>query len=67
MAKLGFYDYAFLLTETADSPKHVAGVQVFEPPADYPGDYVRDLMDALRERPPGGLFKLKLKPQITHT
>jgi WS/DGAT/MGAT family acyltransferase len=64
MAKLGFYDYAFLLTETADSPKHVAGVQVFEPPADYPGDYVRDLMDALRERPPGGLFKLKLKPAV---
>ena len=64
MAKLGFYDYAFLLTETADSPKHVAGVQVFEPPADYPGDYVQDLMDALRQRPPGGLFKLKLKPAI---
>lgn len=40
MAKLSFYDYAFLLTETADSPKHVAGLQIFEPPRDYDGDYV---------------------------
>lgn len=64
MAKLGFYDYAFLLTETADSPRHVAGLQIFEPPAGYAGDYVADLLDALRERPPGGLFKLRLKSSL---
>jgi WS/DGAT/MGAT family acyltransferase len=64
MAKMGIYDYAFLVTETADSPKHVAGLQIFEPPKDYRGDYVSDLIDALRARPPGGLFKLKLKPGL---
>ena len=64
MARLGFYDYAFLLTETADSPKHVAGLQIFSPPPGYRGDYVRDLLAALRERPPGGLFKLKLKGSL---
>ncbi len=67
MAKMGFYDYAFLLTETADSPKHVAGLQIFEPPPDYDGDYVADLLEALRERPPGGLFKLKLKGSLLGT
>lgn len=67
MAKMGIYDYAFLLTETADSPKHVAGLQIFEPPGDYPGDYVSDLLAALRKRPPGGLFMLKLKGSLLGT
>ncbi len=61
MAKLSFYDYAFLLTETADSPKHVAGLQIFEPPKDYDGDYVGDLIKQLGKRPPGPPFNLKFK------
>ncbi|MGI9264528.1 MAG: wax ester/triacylglycerol synthase family O-acyltransferase [Gammaproteobacteria bacterium] len=61
MAKLSFYDYAFLLTETADSPKHVAGLQIFEPPADYEGDFVADLIEQLAQRPPGPPFNFKFR------
>ncbi len=61
MPKLSFYDYAFLVTETADSPKHVAGLQIFRPPQDYAGDYVADLLEALRERPPGPPFSMRLQ------
>ena len=48
MPSLSFYDYAFLVTETADSPKHVAGLQIFSPPPGYEGDFVADLVSALR-------------------
>ena len=64
MAKLSFYDYAFLLTETADSPKHVAGLQIFEPPKDYDGDYVGDLIRQLRKRRPGPPFNFKFKRSL---
>jgi WS/DGAT/MGAT family acyltransferase len=60
MPSLSFYDYAFLVTETADSPKHVAGLQIFRPPPDYDGDYVADLVAALRRRPPGPPFNMRL-------
>jgi len=61
MPSLSFYDYAFLATETADSPKHVAGLQIFSPPQDYDGDYVADLVAALRQRPPGPPFNMRLE------
>ncbi|MDH3915271.1 MAG: wax ester/triacylglycerol synthase family O-acyltransferase [Chromatiales bacterium] len=64
MPTLSFYDYAFLLTETADSPKHVAGVQIFRPPADYDGDYVSDLIEAMKKRPAGPPFDFKLKSSL---
>ena len=64
MPTLSFYDYAFLLTETADSPKHVAGVQIFRPPAGYAGDYVSDLIETLKERPVGSPFDFKLKGSL---
>lgn len=67
MAKLSLYDYAFLLTETADSPKHVAGLQIFEPPEDYEGDYVADLIEQLRRRPPGPPFNFKFRRQFFGT
>ena len=64
MPTLSFYDYAFLLTETADSPKHVAGVQIFRPPADYDGDYLSDLIEAMKQRPAGPPFDFKLKGSL---
>jgi diacylglycerol O-acyltransferase len=64
MAKLSFYDYAFLLTETANSPKHVAGLQIFDPPKDYAGDYVGDLIRRLRKRAPGPPFNFKFKRSL---
>ncbi|MGB5209201.1 MAG: wax ester/triacylglycerol synthase family O-acyltransferase [Gammaproteobacteria bacterium] len=59
MPNLSFYDYAFLVTETADSPKHVAGLQILRPPEDYTGDYVADLVAALSERQPGAPFSMR--------
>ena len=64
MPSLSIYDYAFLLTETADSPKHVAGLQIFRPPEDYAGDFVTDLMDAMRQRPAGPPFSFRLKGSL---
>jgi diacylglycerol O-acyltransferase len=64
MPSLSIYDYAFLVTETADSPKHVAGLQIFRPPADYSGDFVTDLIEAMRLRPAGPPFNFKLKGSL---
>jgi len=64
MPSLSIYDYAFLLTETADSPKHVAGLQIFRPPADYDGDFVAALMEAMRERPAGPPFNFRLQGSL---
>lgn len=64
MPSMSIYDYAFLLTETADSPKHVAGLQIFQPPSDYSGDYLSDLASALRDRPVGSPFNLKVKGSL---
>jgi len=64
MPSLSIYDYAFLLTETADSPKHVAGLQIFRPPTDYEGDFVTDLIEAMRKRPAGPPFSFRLKGSL---
>lgn len=64
MPSLSFYDYAFLVTETADSPKHVAGLQIFSPPPGYEGDFVADLVSALRTRPPGSPFNMRLEGSL---
>lgn len=64
MPSLSFYDYAFLVTETADSPKHVAGLQIFNPPPGYKGDFVADLVSALRTRPPGPPFNMRLEGSL---
>ena len=44
-------DLMFFLTETAQSPKHVGGVQIFKLPAKVPKNYMRDLVDALKAAP----------------
>lgn len=64
MPSLSIFDYAFLLTETSDSPKHVAGLQIFEPPADYEGNFVSDLVEAMSTRRPGKPFNLKLRGSL---
>ena len=48
MKKLSFIDLAFLVVETDDSPKHVAGLMILEPPADAAPGYARRLFDELR-------------------
>lgn len=65
MTRISITDYAFLLTETADSPRHVGSLQIFRPPAGYPGDFVGDLIDDLRKRRVGKPFNQRLKVTLT--
>jgi diacylglycerol O-acyltransferase / wax synthase len=65
MTRISITDYAFLLTETADSPRHVGSLQIFQPPADYDGDFVGDLIEELRRLPVGEPFNQRLKVSLT--
>lgn len=44
MSRLTFLDAAFLQMESPEAPAHVAGLQIYEPPADYDGDFLQDLI-----------------------
>jgi WS/DGAT/MGAT family acyltransferase len=44
-------DLMFFLTESAQSPKHVGAVQVFELPPGAPDTYLRDLVAAFKQAP----------------
>ena len=50
-AKIPPFDLMFFLTETAQSPKHVGAVQVFELPAEAPEDYLLKLVERFRQAP----------------
>ncbi len=65
MSRISITDFAFLLTETADSPRHVASLQIFRPPKGYEGDFMGDLMEALKTRPVYAPFNQKLKLSVT--
>lgn len=52
-------DLMFFLTESAQSPKHVAAVQVFELPADAPPTYMRDLVESFKQAPVIAPFNYK--------
>src|SRR6476469_6229254 len=43
-------DALFLVGESREHPMHVAGLQLFEPPADAGPDFVRDLYDETAKR-----------------
>ncbi len=43
MAKLSLFDMAFLLTESAESPKHVGGLMIFKPPANKGKKFAHEL------------------------
>jgi diacylglycerol O-acyltransferase / wax synthase len=64
MTRISITDYAFLLTETADSPRHVGSLQIFRPPADYPGDFVGDLIEEMRKHKVGKPFNQRLKVSL---
>lgn len=56
----------FLYTETAASPKHVAGLQIFSLPANYHGNFTRELFEHLMShKEVKAPFNLKLKKQLT--
>lgn len=65
MTRISITDYAFLLTETADSPRHVGSLQIFRPPAEYNGDFVGDLVKELRRHKVGEPFNQRLKVSLT--
>ncbi|MGD9388487.1 MAG: wax ester/triacylglycerol synthase family O-acyltransferase [Gammaproteobacteria bacterium] len=65
MTRISITDYAFLLTETADSPRHVGSLQIFRPPAGYQGDFVGDLIGQLRRHKVGKPFNQRLKVSLT--
>jgi WS/DGAT/MGAT family acyltransferase len=48
---LNLLDLSFVLMETRQTPMHVAGLQVFTPPADAPRDFGRQVFDYLRSFP----------------
>jgi WS/DGAT/MGAT family acyltransferase len=48
MKKLSLIDLAFLVVETEDSPKHVAGLMILTPPADAGADYAEQLYEEMR-------------------
>ncbi len=45
MSRLSLLDLAFFLTESRESPKHVAGLQIFKKPAKAPANWVRKLYE----------------------
>ncbi|MEJ8845658.1 wax ester/triacylglycerol synthase family O-acyltransferase [Variovorax rhizosphaerae] len=49
-------DLMFLLSETADSPKHVSALMTFEPPASGGANVVREIADAYRKARPVAPF-----------
>lgn len=65
MTRISITDYAFLLTETADSPRHVGSLQIFRPPEGYQGDFVADLVEDLRHHKVGEPFNQRLKVSLT--
>lgn len=65
MTRISITDYAFLLTETADSPRHVGALQVFRPPRGYAGDFIGDLIAELRARRVHPPFDQRLKVGLT--
>jgi diacylglycerol O-acyltransferase / wax synthase len=65
MTRISITDYAFLLTETADSPRHVGSLQIFRPPTGYEGDFIGDLIEDLRRHPVSPPFNQRLKVSLT--
>lgn len=56
MGRLSLIDSAFLLAESAGSPKHVAGLQLFRRPRGASPGYLHELVGQLLERPAGAPF-----------
>lgn len=47
MSRLSFLDLAFFLTESEESPKHVAGLMIFKKPANSSAQWVHNLAEEL--------------------
>ena len=49
MKRLSLLDLAFFVTESEDSPKHVAGLMIFKRPAKSPARFAKDLFEEYRD------------------
>jgi diacylglycerol O-acyltransferase len=58
MATIGPLDAMFLMMEAREKPAHVGGLQLFEPPADAPPDFLAELYERAIQEPgePRSLF-----------
>ena len=65
MEQLSLVETSFLLSESTASPKHFSGLQIFEPPKDYEGNFARDLFQKLIMDPAVATpFNFKLKKSM---
>lgn len=65
--RLAALDLAFLALETQRTPVNVGGLQIFEIPKGYTGNFVRDLLAQLREQEAGPPFNLRLSSRMLGT
>ena len=49
MSRLSFLDLAFFLTESENSPKHVAGLLIFKKPSGTAANWVQNLAQEFAE------------------
>ncbi|MCJ7556651.1 MAG: wax ester/triacylglycerol synthase family O-acyltransferase [Gammaproteobacteria bacterium] len=61
MSSLSMMDLGFVITETAASPKHVAGLLIFDLPESDPGNTVGKVVDTMRAAPVRAPFNRVLK------
>jgi len=61
MGRLSAVDYAFLALETAESPKHVAGLLVLDVPGNAEPGFLSDLFNTFRTSAPVPPFSQKLR------
>ena len=61
MSRLSLLDLAFFLTESEESPKHVAGLAIFDPGKAGLRMSPRDLLKVMKDVPPAPPFNQKLK------
>ena len=66
MAQIPPLDYAFLLVESEESPKHVGPVEVLSPPEGASDNYVSQFVAKLRQRTPAPPFNYKLKAKLSN-
>ncbi|MEJ8569346.1 wax ester/triacylglycerol synthase family O-acyltransferase [Elongatibacter sediminis] len=71
MTRLSTIDAGFLLTESQNSPKHIAGLQILRLPPRKRSAWLRDLVAGMREAKPGYPFNQRVdmsnpvQPELT--
>lgn len=64
MTSISILDYAMFLTETRESPRHVAGLSLFDPPADGGEDFILRMVEDMRAVPACPPFSWKLGSRL---